>query len=64
MAPLPGTPDRPGVAGAVAAAAHDDRGLRDAGQLTGQLTGRVEARLAGETAGVSPPPAWFGKNSR
>ncbi len=44
MAPLPGTPDRSGVTGAVVAAVHDDRGLRDAGQLTGQ----VEAPLAGE----------------
>lgn len=30
--------------GTVVAAVHDDRGLRDAGQLTGQ----VEAQLAGE----------------
>src|ERR1700681_4292787 len=44
MAPLQGTPDRSGVTGAVAAAEHDDRGLRVAGQPTGQ----VEAPLAGE----------------
>jgi hypothetical protein len=44
MAPAVGHIGRSGVTGAIVAAVHVDRGLRDVGQLTGQ----VEAPLAGE----------------